>query len=573
MAVPEPNDAPDEGKLFPVLDAYLEELHSGRRPDRSRWLAEHPELAEVLDCLDGLDRLAPPSQAPDGAGPPPFENAPTDRLEPADPGLTLDFRGEPAGPGPGPSPLPGPRGADFGKYELLAEIGRGGMGVVYKARQKDLDRVVAVKMILSSHLASAEHVDRFHAEARAAASLHHPHVVGIFEAGEIHGQHYFAMQYVAGPSLAQLTQKGPLKAEEAARLVAAVARAVHHLHAQGIVHRDLKPSNILLDEHGQPYVTDFGLVKMLGESHQTGTGVILGTPSYMSPEQAAGQADRVGPLSDVYSLGAILYELLTGRTPFRGATPLDVLVQVLESEAPPPRRLNPAVPHGLEMICLRCLENTPPERYPSAAALAEDLERFLGGEEVEARPPGPWQRLQRWARREPALASRLGALAVCCAIVEVKYHTFPSLEPFLHLEILTVLGLWALASVMFQRLLGRDWAPEVIPLAWSGTDVVLLTAVLVLDDALTSPLIVGYPLLVAASGLWFRVPLVWFTTAIAVAGYAVLVLDAWRSRPAMANPHHHVIFMVALAVLGFVVAYQVKRVRVLSRYYEHRPLP
>jgi serine/threonine-protein kinase len=445
------------------------------------------------------------------------------------------------------------------------------MGVVFKARQTDLDRIVAIKMILSSHLASEEQVRRFQAEAKAAARLQHPHIIGVYEFGQAHGQHYFAMQYVNGASLAQVLQRGPLPVEEAVRLVAAVARAVDHLHAYGIVHRDLKPSNILLDEKGHPYVTDFGLVKLLEtEGHLTSTGAVVGTPSYMAPEQASGRPGMVGPCSDVYSLGAILYELLTGRPPFREATALDTLLQVMEGEPTLPRQVNPRIPHELELICLKCLEKAAEDRYPSAAALAEDLEHSLKGEEVAARPHGPWQRLRRWARREPALASRLGAVAVCGLVVEVTYRLRHHMELSLHLLVMAILGLLALAAVGFQRLLRHERWSDVGRFAWAAGDVILLTVVLQITDGLTGPLVVLYPLYIAATGLWFRVSLVWFATLVSVLAYAALLLDAYRRGVTLVldDLHRHIILMVALVVLGFVVAYQVQRVRALSRYYD-----
>lgn len=292
---------------------------------------------------------------------------------------------------------------DFGKYELISELGRGGMGVVYKARQKDLDRIVALKMILSSHLASADQVSRFYAEARAAARLRDPNIVGIYEVGEHRGQHFFTMEYVSGKSLAQVIRGKALEIEEAVRLVMIVARAVHSLHGHGMIHRDLKPSNILLDEAGNPSVSDFGLAKVLeSEDRVTASNAIVGTPGYMSPEQAAGRGLQVGPTSDIYSLGTILFECLTGRPPHDGSAPLATLVQVLEGEPPQPRLLNPNIPRPLEKICLKCLEKDQIDRYTSARDLADDLDHFLRGEPVEATRGGPWHRLRRWARREPA---------------------------------------------------------------------------------------------------------------------------------------------------------------------------
>jgi serine/threonine-protein kinase len=562
MTAPAPDPAEDD-QSFSALNDYLECLHAGTAPDRARFLAEHPHLAGALECLEALDRLAPPPSVP-----PPGRNG--------SPEAEATVAHAPEGAAAGDAPA-APR-RDFGHYELLGELGRGGMGVVYKARQKDLDRPVALKMILASHLASADHVSRFHHEAKAAAGMQHPNIVAVYEAGQIHGQHYFAMQYVSGPSLAEVLRQGPMSPEAAARCVAAVARAVAHLHERGCVHRDLKPSNILLDERGRPYVTDFGLVKMLQtDSHKTSTGAILGTPSFMAPEQASGHAAQVGPLSDVYSLGAILFAVLTGQPPFYADNPLDTLVQVLEGEPPRPRGLNPHVPHALETLCLRCLEKVPEERYPSAAALADDLERFLNGEAIEPPRAGLGSRLRRWVRREPALASRLVVLAVCCLIIQGNFHIGTRVGARigldLHVKVMSLFALWGLVSLLFQQLLNRKGGASWVPFAWSVADVGLLSTLLIVGQAVNTPLLVAFPVLIATSGLWFRVPLVWFTTALGVLGYGALVVYEVLSGVTFAAPHHHVIFEVALGAIGFVTAYQVQRVRALSRYYEHRPLP
>jgi hypothetical protein len=282
-----------------------------------------------------------------------------------------------------PTPAPGTR---FGDYDLFGELGRGGMGVVYKAHDRKLNRVVALKMILPGPLSTEEDVRRFHTEAEAAGRLRHPNIVAVHAVGSIEGTHYYSMDFINGPSLAARVADGPLPGPVAARYLVTVARAVQHAHDQGVLHRDLKPSNILLDAEDRPHVTDFGLAKRLGgDSRQTRTGAVLGTPSYMAPEQAAGKVHELGPACDVYGLGAVLYELLTGRPPFRAETPIDTLMQVMEHQPVPPRLLNPKVPRDLETICLKCLEKEPRARYPSAAALADDLERFLLGESITAR--------------------------------------------------------------------------------------------------------------------------------------------------------------------------------------------
>ncbi len=299
----------------------------------------------------------------------------------------------------------------IGDYELLDEVGRGGMGVVYRARQRSLGRIVAVKMVLSRFLTNAADISRFRREAEAAANLRHPRIVAVHEVGEHDGQPYFSMDYIEGHSLAELARKSPLSARKAAEYVQKVAEAVEHAHQHGTLHRDLKPANILIDREGEPHVTDFGLAKRVeGESDLTIRGNWLGSPSYMPPEQASGNPSRIGPTSDIYALGATLYDLLTGRPPFRGETVAMTLVQVQQSEPVAPRLLNANVPRDLEVICVKCLEKEPERRYPTAAALAADLNRYLKGEPIAARPIGRLQRLWRWSNRKPTVAALTAAV-------------------------------------------------------------------------------------------------------------------------------------------------------------------
>jgi hypothetical protein len=406
-------------------------------PDPQEWLRQHPELTADLAAFfadpDKLRQLAA-ALRPE---PPTGLDQPT--VPPEEAGSLV---------------VGGPV-RSFGDYELLEEIARGGMGVVWKARQISLNRVVALKMILAGELASAAEVQRFRTEAEAAANLDHPNIVPIYEVGEHDGQHYFSMKLIEGGSLARAKGRWPAVSKEdqgrAARLVATVARAVHHAHQRGILHRDLKPGNILLDEQGQPHITDFGLAKRVdGDQHLTQSGALLGTPSYMPPEQASGSKGAVTTLSDVYSLGAILYELVTGRPPFKAATPLDTVLLVLERDPERPRTLNPRVDRDLETICLKCLEKEPGRRYSSAEALADDLERWLADEPIQARRVGAWERSARWLRkRRRSVIEATAAVAAAVLLVVgttvgwqsyreagLGYVVLTTDEPFLTAEVL-----------------------------------------------------------------------------------------------------------------------------------------
>jgi hypothetical protein len=306
----------------------------------------------------------------------------------------------------------------IGPYGILRVLGRGGMGIVFAARQDRPRRVVALKMLNTSASHSGERLERFRAESDTLARLNHPQIIRILAVGEHQGRPYFTTELAEGGSLAQKLTQATLPPREAAKLVEGLAHTVAAAHAQGIIHRDLKPSNVLLAGDGRPLVADFGLAKQLEGldsvlASQTETGVILGTPSYMAPEQAAGQNQLIGPAADVYALGAILYECLTGRPPFKAATSLETLEQVRSHEPVPPRRLQPTVGRDLETICLKCLQKLPRERYPDAAALADDLQCWCEGRPIRARRAGAVERLLKWARRRPALA----ALSAVCVLL------------------------------------------------------------------------------------------------------------------------------------------------------------
>ncbi len=296
-------------------------------------------------------------------------------------------------------------------YELLDELGRGGMGVVYRARQVRLERAVALKMILSGGHASASERERFRTEAEAIARLQHPNIVQIYEVGEHEGLPFFSLELCPGGSLARKLGEGPLPPKEAAALAEKLSRAMQAAHAKGVVHRDLKPGNVLMAEDGTPKVTDFGLAKKMEEAGKTVTGAVMGTPSYVAPEQAEGRKD-VGPAADVYALGAILYQCLTGRPPFKAATSLDTIRQVVHEEPVAVSQLNAKVPCDLETICLKYLQKAPGRRYATAGELADDLGRFQRGEAIQARPVGRLERAAKWVRRSPVVAGLTAAVAL-----------------------------------------------------------------------------------------------------------------------------------------------------------------
>src|SRR5438874_6691818 len=313
------------------------------------------------------------------------------------------------------APRPAKTLADFGDYELLEEIGRGGQGVVYRAHQKSLNRTVALKIIGLGHWATEAHLKRFRLEAEAAARLEHPGIVPIHEVGERDGSCYFSMKFVEGGQLDEVVRRKPMSIRQAAELIGKVARIVHYAHEHRILHRDIKPGNILLDQKSEPHLTDFGLARLVeSESTVTRTMEVLGTPSYMAPEQAVGNNAAISSLTDVYGLGAVLYQLLTGQPPFAGGTTYETIKLLLDTEPRSPRLLNPKIDRDLSTICLKCLEKDSQRRYPSALALAEDIERWLKHEPIQARRAGVFTSGRKWVRRNPTsalLAASLLALA------------------------------------------------------------------------------------------------------------------------------------------------------------------
>ncbi|MGP0063699.1 MAG: serine/threonine-protein kinase [Isosphaeraceae bacterium] len=572
-------DMGDRDAMFPELLALEIELRreGGEGPGIDEYVEEFPDRGEVVARI--FAELEPPPPSPGRT----LENGHA-RRHGNNPGTTTVPHLEKAG------------AADFGHlstigdYELIDEIARGGMGVVYRARHKGLKRMVALKMILSGPMATFEERERFLREAELAANLDHPSIVPIYEIGEHESRPYFSMKLVEGTSLSKQAARFRDDPRAAARLVSTLARALHYAHGRGFLHCDLKPSNVLIDGQGKPYVTDFGLARRTGEDSSLSlSGAILGTPSYMAPEQATGSRARLGPATDVYGLGAILYELLTGRPPFRSPTIMETVVQVLERDPAPPRELRPEIPRELEGICLKCLEKATKDRYPSAGALADELDNYLHGDGIAA--TGVLSRLRRWNRREPELVSRLGGLSLMAVITQINLYLSTQPDRRLHWTIQSVLGLWAILSLLFQFLLRTGYRSDRVRVLWSAADIVCLTIELKLLERVETALhaggplvrvettlLVGYPLLIAASGLWWRQNLVWITTLMTMFAFCWIYVDAalawhdgrfrWHPSPDLVHPN---IFLAGLVLTGYVVLRQVKRILALSRYYEHRP--
>jgi hypothetical protein len=394
-----------ESRVDAAIAEFLQAAEAGAPMEREAWLARYPDLRpqleEFLKDRSAFKRAAEPIDH-DKTMAPREEDSVADLL-------TVRY---------------------FGDYELQQEIARGGMGVVWKARQVSLNRPVALKMILAGQLASPADVQRFRTEAEAAANLDHPNILPIYEVGEHEGQQYFSMKLIDGGSLADAIKAKSLSERQGVELLAKVCRAVQFAHQRGILHRDLKPANILLEQAGTPYVTDFGLAKKVeGDSALTQTGAIVGTPSYMAPEQARAEKS-LSTAVDVYAIGAILYEFLTGRPPFQAPTTLDTIMQVLEQEPKPPHTLNPKIGRDLETICLKCLEKEPGRRYASAAELAQDLDRFLEGDAVKARPLGERESAVRWAKKHPITAALTILFTMVALFVQIFYTAASFGVPF-----------------------------------------------------------------------------------------------------------------------------------------------
>ena len=586
--------ADHDEQLATLLARMTDELRRGQIPDIDRTTQEHPGLARDLRELWTAVLVAEGIAAGRKS-----ENAEL-RMRNAEL-LVGGFRDDGTPATLAASEItPGDASAGrlprlFGDYELLAELGRGGMGIVYKARQLSLNRVVALKMVLGGELASPANLARFEAEAQAVARLDHPQIVPVYEVGQHAGQPYFAMRYVSGRTLAQLLSTGPLSAREAAELLLPVCHAIHYAHRQGVLHRDIKPSNILIDRDGRPHVTDFGLAKQVDAAKRadggpqvdvakppdiaaqlTMSGAIIGTPSYMAPEQVAGSRGKLSPASDVYSLGTILYQLLTGRPPFQAASPVDTMLLVLEQDPLPPRLLNPRANPELEMIALKCLQKPAELRYPTAAALAGDLAAFLADEPISARSGQFGQIVVRWFREthHATVLENWGllwmwhslALLILSLLTNwLQWRGEQSPWPYLGLWV-AGLGTWAAIFWALRRRAGPvTFVERQIAHVWASS-MVSIAMLFLVEMILGLPVLTLSPILAISSGMIFLVKAGMLTGRFyvqAAALFATAAAMAWLQR--IGQPWGITLFGVVSAACFFFPGLKYYRQRLRGR--------
>ncbi|MEX0824738.1 MAG: serine/threonine-protein kinase [Pirellulaceae bacterium] len=490
--------------------------------------------------------------------------------------LVTDATGAVREEAPGDSTAPRWRGlklpAVVGDYELLEEVGRGGMGVVFRARQISLNREVAVKMILRGRLASELDLQRFLAEAGATARLEHLNIVPVYDVGDVDGRPFFSMQYVRGETLASRLVDGPLPQRDAAQIVASVARAIDFAHRQGVLHRDLKPSNILLARDGTPMVTDFGLAKQTSDAENlTHSGMLVGTPAYMSPEQAGGQRGQVGPASDVYSLGCVLYHALTGRPPFVADSTMQLMFKVMEHDPSPPRALRPTLDRDLEVICVRCLQKPADLRYATAGQLADDLEAFLRDERILARSGRLTQVIARLFREthHAVVLENWGllwmwhslALFVACSLTWLMESVGVTSRPAYAALWVVGLGAWASVFWILRRRMGPvTFVERQVAHVW-GASMLGVALLFPLEWWLNLPVLSLSPLLGVIAAMVFMIKAAMFNGTFYFQAAALLLTAVWM---AIDPPNAHLIFGVIAALCFFIPGLKYHRRRMRS---------
>ena len=540
-----------EQQLDAIIAGYYREIERGSCPDPVKWLSAYPEFETELRSFFADVALLPKPE----------------EIHPPDPALasTLNCLIEAASREENKFPV-------FVNYEVQEEIDRGGMGIVYEARQLRPDRVVAIKMMRKGRFASRDDIDRFLNEANAASQLDAEAVVPVYEVGDLGGEPFIVMKYINGKSLQQLLNENAISFADAIAKLRQIAVAIGLAHDSGIIHRDLKPANILIEhQSGRPWVTDFGLAKFLNADQSlTAAGDVMGTPGYMSPEQAAGEKRTMSPATDVYAIGAILYRLLTGRTPIVSDSDnvARTLQLIQEHDVISPRSLSRSISPELNTLCMKCLETDPRRRYQNARLLAEDLGRFLEGEPILARSPGVFRKLQRWARHRPGQAATWLVLTFFGT-----YHLTNALlgglqdYPSFNRAVTFVLPLAALNAWFWQRCLIRKHGAAWPLYAWATGEVLLLTSLLLFTDGAKSGLVSLYYVIVAVSVLRCRPMLVGYVTLLAMAGYVASWGFSRFVAAGVQDPLQGVPVLLSLGLIGFVQYLALKR---SSASYESR---
>ncbi|MFN3192503.1 MAG: serine/threonine protein kinase [Aureliella sp.] len=548
------SESSDPRSVDEVIAEYLQLVERGNEPKREEFLSRYPQhQSELEDFFRLHDQFATPDSVVLNSS---KSDGKADGGNPAERHLRTASESSIASNPP----------QFLGDYEILGEIDRGGMGVVYRARHQRLNRIVALKLIRSGSLASDEEVERFLSEAEAAAALSHPNIVPIYEVGQINGLVFYTMAYIEGDSLAQLVAKGSLQVDEAIRILHRLCNAVEYAHRAGIYHRDLKPANVLINDEGQPVIIDFGLAKVASRDQSlTATGQILGTPAYMTPELASGRVKTIGPAADVYALGAILYFLCTGQPAFSGPTPFDVLLQVLDKRPPRPSKLNRNLTRDVDTICLKALEKEPAARYQTATELGHDLQKVLTGEPIDSPQESFTEKIAKWWQREPILVAHVMGIGITTLIVVGAYWLRGEYSQLFYYR-LGLLLVWLAASFFLQTWVDLAKWNHVAIFSWLAVDVFLFTTLISFAGPPRSMLLIGYPMMIVGSGLFYQRRFTVTKTVLSIIGFFVL---AWQfPKDDFVKPDFSAIFLTGLVVICLCTITMINRIRGLSRFYE-----